>query len=76
MAPPGGNGFQDLQLAITEAEEGDEIWVAKGTYLPGESRTNSFHLKSGVAMYGGFPAGGSDGGFEARNFEAFETILL
>lgn len=62
-APEGGNGgswvmaFQDLQNALAVAQSGDEIWVAAGTYRPGNpgaSRDSSFVLKSNVAIYGGF----------------------
>ena len=40
---------------------GDQICVAEGAYKPTEEssdRTASFFLKSGVALYGGFPATG------------------
>ncbi len=50
------NGFTDLQLALTAASSGDEIWVATGVYKPtsGTDRSVSFVLKNGVAVYGGF----------------------
>ena len=46
--------FTDLQDALAIAEAGDEIWVANGVYTPGMSVNNSFSLKDGVALYGGF----------------------
>ncbi len=57
-----GNGtswdcaVRDLQLALSKAESGDQIWVAAGTYKPTTStnRTISFVMKNGVAIYGGF----------------------
>ena len=61
-ALPGGNGsswqsaINDLQLAMSAAVSGDEIWVARGVYKPttANTRTSSFALKSGVQIYGGF----------------------
>jgi hypothetical protein len=43
-----------LQTALTGASSGDEIWVVAGVYYPGSSRTDTFTLPSGVAVYGGF----------------------
>ena len=50
-----------LQDALADAESGDEIWVAEGTYKPDQGagntagdRTASFNLVSGVNLYGGF----------------------
>src|SRR5262245_45765658 len=59
---PGGLGTgtswinaADLGPALTAAVSGTEIWVAKGTYRSGiSSRADSFMLKNGVAVYGGF----------------------
>ncbi|HEU0297725.1 MAG TPA: choice-of-anchor Q domain-containing protein, partial [Anaerolineales bacterium] len=50
------DAYTDLQAALSTASSGDEIWVAAGTYKPTSStdRTNSFALKNGVAIYGGF----------------------
>ena len=38
----------------TNLKAGDEIWVAKGLYKPGSTRSATFQLKIGVAVYGGF----------------------
>ncbi len=51
----------NLQRALQLTEDGDEIWVAAGTYYTDEgqgqvddSRDSVFYLKSGVGLYGGF----------------------
>jgi parallel beta-helix repeat protein len=72
-----------MQDALADAAvTGREIWVAEGSYYPDESkavpggtrlRTDTFQLISGVAIYGGFPAGGGD--WEQRYPNAYETIL-
>jgi hypothetical protein len=58
----GGNGkswstarkyLQDA-LNDTNLKAGDEIRVAKGLYKPGSTRSATFQLKIGVAVYGGF----------------------
>lgn len=85
-ASGGGNGsswtlaFANLQDALAAASTGDEIWVAVGTYTPdiGAGQTPGdtsarFDLKEGVAIYGGFPFGGS--GFDNRDPVANPTIL-
>lgn len=61
-APPGGDGsswlaaFDDLSEALDVAVEGSQVWVAQGTYRPSATgdRSESFELKTGVAVYGGF----------------------
>ncbi|MGI9244544.1 MAG: choice-of-anchor Q domain-containing protein, partial [Verrucomicrobiales bacterium] len=57
-----------------------QIWVAAGTYFPDRGtgqvrrdRTSTFRLKNGVALFGGFPSGGSP--FEQRDPAAEPTIL-
>ena len=64
-----------LQTALTEANIGDQIWVAAGTYIPTtpSARFATFQLKTGVAIYGGFPADGGD--WETRNWVANLTTL-
>jgi hypothetical protein len=62
-----------LQDALAAALPGETIWVAAGTYYPDEgagqtdnNRSASFALKSGLAIYGGFPASGEPGFAERR----------
>ncbi|MFH2093325.1 MAG: right-handed parallel beta-helix repeat-containing protein [Pseudomonadota bacterium] len=64
--------FNSLNDAIDSAGPGDKIWVATGTYTPDrcyfscnniispDSIYNAFHLKNGVALYGGFMGGETD----------------
>lgn len=76
-----GAAFKTLQEALNVASSGTQIWVATGTYQPSVMltggtgpRDNTFVLKEGVAIYGGFPASGTPG-MGDRNFTANETIL-
>jgi predicted outer membrane repeat protein len=69
------NAFTDLQAALAAAQASDQIWVAKGIYIPSASldRSSSFVLKEGLALYGGFA--GNETRLSQRNFEAQLTIL-
>ncbi|MCE5229143.1 right-handed parallel beta-helix repeat-containing protein [bacterium] len=69
------NAFQDMQKGLAAAEDGDEIWVAAGTYktTAGTDRTISFRLVANVAIYGGF-AGTETNRFQ-RNWETHPVIL-
>lgn len=76
-AVPGGNGlswataFNDLQAALSAAAADSSItqlWLASGTYKPagpGGRRTATFHLRDGLAIYGGF--NGSETALNQRN---------
>jgi hypothetical protein len=65
----------DLQTALSIASSGDQVWVAAGSYKPTDTadRSATFHLESGVAIYGGFPALG--GAWEARDWATNLTTL-
>src|SRR5690606_31455982 len=84
-ALPGGDGaswataFRDLQDALAVAEAGDAVWVAEGTYRPGDGtagtggRDASFALVDGAAVYGGFD--GTETSLEERDPEENVTVL-
>ena len=68
------NAHTNLQTAISNAQAGDEIWVARGIYRPTRTdRTISFTLKDNVKIYGGFE--GSETALEQRNIQANVTEL-
>lgn len=76
------NAYNFLQNALTNADQGDEIWVAEGTYYPDcnplypegtGDRDATFQLLPGVALYGGFRAG--SGEWQDRDPNAHPTIL-
>ena len=51
------NAYTDLQSALATAEEGDQIWVAEGTYkpaAPGGSQNATFLIDKNLKLYGGF----------------------
>jgi predicted outer membrane repeat protein len=81
-AAPGGSESADcqswatacsLQRAIFMAVDGNEIWVKKGTHYPGYSQVDSFALKSGVTILGGF--NGSEDARDQRDWVANLTTL-
>lgn len=59
--------FPAVQGGIDAAVEGDEVWVARGTYL------ERITFRNGIALYGGFVAGMASRA--ERNFIANSTIL-
>ncbi|HEY3344307.1 MAG TPA: hypothetical protein VGJ97_05240, partial [Anaerolineaceae bacterium] len=66
------DAYQDLQSALHDATC-TEIWVAAGTYTPGTQRTDTFQLKNGVAIYGGFD--GTETLLSQYNYRRNVTIL-
>ncbi|WP_177195228.1 MBG domain-containing protein [Parapedobacter indicus] len=73
-----GNGYSwtdasgDLQAMINASSAGDEVWVAVGEYQRGAGQ--SFSMKEGVKIYGGFPSVGTPG-MDERDWEEYETVL-
>ena len=69
------NAFTDLQSALAIAGNGDQIFVAAGTYIPTSTadRDISFVIPSGVEIFGGFA--GTETELSQRNIEANITIL-
>jgi uncharacterized repeat protein (TIGR02543 family) len=85
-AAPGGDGtswktaFVYLQDGLAQAAAGDSVWVAQGLYWPdlggGQKpgdRDATFRLQKGVAICGGFPAGG--GTWAQRNPFLYQSTL-
>ena len=74
------NAFVSLQDALAFARsalcgEVESIYVAQGTYSPGDSEDDSFDLRElpGISLFGGFRPGGCD--FSERSPKRYETIL-
>ena len=72
------NYLQDA--LVYDAAEGDEIWVAEGTYRPDQGggkilsdRTATFDLRDGVSIYGGFA--GTEHSRAWRDWTVNQTIL-
>ncbi len=65
--------YENLGNALNNVVNGQEIWVARGTYYPDNLRTDSFNLKAGVKVYGGFKGGETTLG--QRDIYANSTIL-
>lgn len=82
-APPGGDGtawvsaFNDLQTALAASGPGSgvtELWIAEGTYKPStRDATESFVMRSGLALYGGFA--GDESSIDQRDWNGNATVL-
>ena len=62
-----------LQSALSAAVSGDQIWVQAGVHKPGTTRTDTFTLKNGVSIYGGFA--GTETLLSQRDWQTNLTIL-
>jgi predicted outer membrane repeat protein len=68
-----GNAFSNLQVALAAAQAPTNLWIAEGTYYPGAIRANTFQLKDGVGLIGGFDA--TETALHQRDVAANATIL-
>ena len=77
------DAYNYLQDGLMMASAGDDIWVAQGTYKPDDfvlsdrpnlGRMETFQLKSGVAIKGGY-AGISEPDPDSRDIKYNNTIL-
>ncbi len=73
------NAYTTLHHALEVYEEGDEIWVATGTYLPQNPSTwtddvkQTFYIHQEVKLYGGFA--GTESTLSERDIDNNPTIL-
>jgi predicted outer membrane repeat protein len=67
------NAYQDLSIALESIHPFTEIWVKKGTYKPGNFRSDFFLLPPNVSIFGGFD--GTETERIQKNPAVNETIL-
>ena len=70
------DAYTDLQTALQNADEEDEIWVAEGTYTPDTmngSTFSTFFIDKDLQLYGGFA--GTECNLSERDIEQYPTIL-
>ncbi|MHC5083722.1 MAG: right-handed parallel beta-helix repeat-containing protein, partial [Planctomycetota bacterium] len=72
------DAYTDLQTALASAAlpeyaEDCTIYIAQGTYTPGNDLSDRFTLPENTAVYGGFHSGGCD--FANRNPALYKTTL-
>jgi predicted outer membrane repeat protein len=67
------NAYTNMQSAMAVARHGDEVWVARGVYTPGQTVSSTFQVNPGVALYGGFAA--TETVRTQRNWRANVTVL-
>ena len=63
--------YSSLQAAIRSGAT--TIWVARGVYTPGNEHRDSFQLRPGLKLYGGFA--GTETRLSQRNWVVNKTIL-
>lgn len=69
------NAYDNITNALNVATDGDELWVARGTYYPTDTDNPNlvFWMPCGVSMYGGFQ--GNETARIERNWNVNPTIL-
>ncbi len=71
------NAYTNLQTALSQAANGDKIWVAEGTYKPyygaTPDRNATFDITKSVTLYGGFD--GTETAVFQRDLTSHVTIL-
>lgn len=70
------DAYTDLSAALNAATDGDQIWVAGGTYTPGGNNpmsTSVFRVKKAISIYGGFS--GTESTLDQRDPAANTTTL-
>ena len=67
------NAYTDLGKALQSEVDFQEVWVAEGTYLPGEVRTDTFILPPNIKVYGGFS--GNETARSQRDSSTYFSIL-
>ena len=79
------DAYTDLQIAIEQAQAGDELWVAEGVYVPTKSFNNDgtpapgslfqrqYFINKDISLYGGFA--GTETMRDERDSEMHLTIL-
>ena len=48
------HAYTDLQDALASAGENSQVWVAQGTYFPGDNPDDAFLITVNLELYGGF----------------------
>lgn len=71
-----GDALDTLDEALSLAEQGDEIWVKAGIYMPGQGSTDpysTFDVPDGIQLLGGFA--GTETSASERDPSAHLTVL-
>jgi parallel beta-helix repeat protein len=67
------NAAHDLKGLIDGLNDNADIWVAKGAYSPGTGSLDSFSIKKGLKIYGGFE--GTESVLEERDIKKNAVFL-